>query len=129
MILFYLLGLFILINLICVIVNAFHKDTAGIVLSLLCMLICSFCLVLNIIEIPSEKDIEEKIQYYMELKERVEVVKLSNDNNLDIFKSDLQKEVFKMNEEIQKNKNNYKSQFNGAKYSEEIGNLEEIQLW
>lgn len=73
---------------------------------------------------PDERYVKEKINYYNNLKEQVEIVKnLQNKEFRDIFEDDLTREMNKMNREIRLNKN-YNSEWTGCLCSEEIGKLE-----
>ena len=65
---------------------------------------------------------------YYELTEKVEAIKNSDDSSLNVFKKDLSYDIYSMNQTIRTHRR-YKSKWNGFKYSEEIANLKEIELW
>ena len=86
-----------------------------------------FCMVLLICK-PNEEYVKRKIEYYNNLKGRVEFVESLQTRSIRIiFEDDVKKDVKRMNKQILRNRNNYNSFWVGYLYSEEIGNLEELK--
>lgn len=73
-------------------------------------------------------EIADTLGKYYELTEKVEAIKNGDDPSLNVFKKDLSYEIYSMNQTIRTHKR-YNSKWNGFKYSEEIANLKEIELW
>lgn len=91
------------------------------------ILIALSCLVVKMCK-PNEEYVKRKIEYYNDLKGRVEFVEsLQTISIRIIFEDDIKKDVKRMNKQILRNRNNYNSFWVGYLYSKEIGNLEELK--
>lgn len=129
MIKLYFTGILAIINL-ALMIFAFKKDFMwACLISLLAFSVCTGGLFVDCTSIPNESDVYYKIQEYNELKSQVEMVNDLKDEQIrNIFMPDLRKKVDKMNTDILENKSRCHSKWDGILYSEEIGNLELIEL-
>lgn len=116
--------LIIIFGIISVVLACKNNRVFAVSISLFILSVFFFIIVENMK--PDETYINNKLNYYNNLKEQVEIVKgLQNKEFRDIFEDDLTREMNKMNREIRLNKN-YESRWTGCLCSEEIGSLEEL---
>jgi len=128
MIKLYFIGILAIINLVLMIL-AIKKDSMWAFIILLVLMFCTSKFLVGCTSIPNERDVYYKIQEYNELKSQVKIVNTFEDEQIrNIFMPDLRKKVDKMNTDILENKSRCHSKWDGILYSEEIGNLELIEL-
>ena len=118
----------ILLNVVCI-VSAIKKDLMSLPVNLLATILCTIALIVKLYSIPSQSDIYEFKKEYQELYKKVELYNTLQDPELKaIFYEDLNSRVSDINSKIIENKFNYQSKWKGYRYSQEIGELEEINL-
>ena len=126
MFIIYSLCVLLVVDAFICIFKAYKKNFSGVDL-LLYILIALSCLIVRMCK-PNEEYVKKKIEYYNNLKGRVEFVESLQTRSIRIiFEDDVKKDVKRMNKQILRNRNNYNSFWVGYLYSEEIGNLEELK--
>lgn len=126
MFIIYLLSVLLFVDIFICIFKASRRKFSRIDL-LFYILIMLSCITVRICK-PNEDRVRRKIEYYNDLKGRVEFVESLQTRSIRIiFEDDVKKDVKRMNKQILRNRNNYNSFWVGYLYSEEIGNLEELK--
>ena len=126
MFIIYSLCILLVVNAVICIFKAYRRKFCGIDL-LFYILIALSCLIVRMCK-PNEEYVNRKIEYYNNLKGKVEFVESLQTKSIRIiFEDDVKKDVKRMNKQILRNRNNYNSFWIGYLYSEEIGNLEELK--
>ena len=124
----FLAGLVVL-NLVLAFINFSRKSTGVGGFNAVVAVIIALITAYNFINRPTEEDFKKEIARYNCIKNEIEVAEKIEDPDIRaIIIPRLVAEINSMNNTISKNKNKYKSKWDGCYYSEEIANLEPLTI-